>query len=71
MFEFLSRKPIHDATASLTASTEVKKTTCYMRGCRCGIRVHMREGVIRYIDRNPGPSHQQGGDLRQLVRAPA
>ena len=53
MFEFLSRKPIHDATASLTASTEVKTTTCYMCACRCGIRVHMREGEIRYIDGNP------------------
>ena len=53
MFEFLSRKPIHDATASLTASTEVKTTTCYMCACRCGIRVHMREGEVRYIDGNP------------------
>ncbi|MDF2466166.1 MAG: formate dehydrogenase, partial [Ramlibacter sp.] len=53
MFEFLSRKPIHDPTASLTAGTEVKTTTCYMCACRCGIRVHMREGEVRYIDGNP------------------
>ena len=34
-------------------STEVKNTTCYMCACRCGIRVHLRDGEIRYIDGNP------------------
>ncbi|MRR49534.1 MAG: formate dehydrogenase [Rhodocyclaceae bacterium] len=33
--------------------TEVKKTTCYMCACRCGIRVHLRDGQVRYIDGNP------------------
>jgi anaerobic selenocysteine-containing dehydrogenase len=33
--------------------TEIKTTTCYMCACRCGIRVHLRDGVIRYIDGNP------------------
>ena len=32
---------------------EVKKTTCYMCACRCGIRVHLRDGEVRYIDGNP------------------
>jgi anaerobic selenocysteine-containing dehydrogenase len=32
---------------------EVKKTTCYMCACRCGIRVHLRGGQVRYIDGNP------------------
>ena len=32
---------------------EVKNTTCYMCACRCGIRVHLRDGVVRYIDGNP------------------
>jgi len=32
---------------------EVKTTTCYMCACRCGIRVHLRDGEIRYIDGNP------------------
>jgi len=32
---------------------EIKKTTCYMCACRCGIRVHMRDGEVRYIDGNP------------------
>ena len=31
----------------------VKTTTCYMCACRCGIRVHLRDGKIRYIDGNP------------------
>ena len=34
-------------------SVEVKNTTCYMCACRCGIRVHLRDGEIRYIDGNP------------------
>jgi len=32
---------------------EIVPTTCYMCACRCGIRVHMRNGQIRYIDGNP------------------
>jgi len=34
-------------------STTVKTTTCYMCACRCGIRVHLKDGAIRYIDGNP------------------
>ena len=32
---------------------ETKTTTCYMCACRCGIRVHLRDGALRYIDGNP------------------
>ncbi|MGN6313055.1 MAG: molybdopterin-dependent oxidoreductase [Rhodanobacteraceae bacterium] len=32
---------------------QVKETTCYMCACRCGIRVHMKDGRVRYIDGNP------------------
>ena len=32
---------------------EVKTTTCYMCACRCGIRVHLRAGQVRYIEGNP------------------
>jgi len=32
---------------------EVKETTCYMCACRCGIRVHLRDGEVRYIEGNP------------------
>jgi len=31
----------------------VKTTTCYMCACRCGIRVHLKDGRIRYIEGNP------------------
>jgi anaerobic selenocysteine-containing dehydrogenase len=33
-------------------SDEVKATTCYMCACRCGIKVHLREGAVRYIEGN-------------------
>ncbi|HZZ94314.1 MAG TPA: molybdopterin oxidoreductase family protein [Usitatibacter sp.] len=33
--------------------TQAKTTTCYMCACRCGIRVHLRDGEVRYIDGNP------------------
>ena len=36
-------KPIGDA---------VLTTTCYMCACRCGIRVHMKDGAVRYIEGN-------------------
>lgn len=32
---------------------EVKNTTCYMCACRCGIRVTLRDGEVRYIQGNP------------------
>lgn len=31
----------------------VKETTCYMCACRCGIRVHVKDGKVRYIEGNP------------------
>ncbi|MGH7069615.1 MAG: molybdopterin-dependent oxidoreductase [Acetobacteraceae bacterium] len=31
----------------------VKTTTCYMCACRCGIRVHLKDGRLRYIEGNP------------------
>ena len=31
---------------------EVKTTTCYMCACRCGIKVHLLDGRIRYIEGN-------------------
>ena len=30
----------------------VKTTTCYMCACRCGIKVHLKDGVVRYIEGN-------------------
>ncbi len=34
-------------------SDAVKTTTCYMCACRCGIKVHLKNGGIRYIEGNP------------------
>ena len=31
---------------------EVKYTTCYMCACRCGIKVHLKDGSVRYIEGN-------------------
>ena len=40
--------------------TEIKTTTCYMCACRCGIRVHLKDGEVRYIDGNPAHPLNQG-----------
>ncbi|MEM7058200.1 MAG: molybdopterin oxidoreductase family protein [Pseudomonadota bacterium] len=47
--------PILDTSPHV--SDEVRKTTCYMCACRCGINVHIRTGengapLIRYIEGN-------------------
>ena len=31
---------------------EIKTTTCYMCACRCGIRVYLKDGTVRYIEGN-------------------
>ncbi len=33
-------------------SDEVRKTTCYMCACRCGINVHLTSGKVSYIEGN-------------------
>ncbi len=40
-------------TQALDADNAIKTTTCYMCACRCGIKVHVREGEVRYIEGNP------------------
>ena len=37
---------------SPAVADEVKPTTCYMCACRCGIRVHLKDGRIRFIEGN-------------------
>ena len=37
---------------SPVVSDEVKCSTCYMCACRCGIKVHLRHGKVRYIQGN-------------------
>jgi anaerobic selenocysteine-containing dehydrogenase len=49
-------KPLHDPISKSTdenSRIEVKNTTCYMCACRCGIRVTLRDGEVRYIEGNP------------------
>ena len=33
-------------------SDEVRRTTCYMCACRCGINVHLKSGSVSYIEGN-------------------
>lgn len=42
----------HQIDLSKPVSDEVRKTTCYMCACRCGIDVHLKDGKIRYIEGN-------------------
>ena len=58
----MSATPLHDpCTAPLAgATTETRNTTCYMCACRCGIRVHLRNGEVRYIEGNPEHPLNQG-----------
>ena len=57
----MANQPLHDSTAVAPKSVrEVKNTTCYMCACRCGIRVHLEEGKLRYIDGNPDHPLNQG-----------
>jgi anaerobic selenocysteine-containing dehydrogenase len=42
-------RPIETSPA---VSDEVKYTTCYMCACRCGIKVHLKDGQLRYIEGN-------------------
>ena len=55
----MQSSPLHDPIASAPplGTCETRTTTCYMCACRCGIRVHLRQGEngpeVRYIDGNP------------------
>ena len=46
----MSVEPIVERSPKV--ADEVKKTTCYMCACRCGINVHLRDGKVRYIEGN-------------------
>ena len=49
-----------DLDLSPKVSDEVRKTTCYMCACRCGINVHMKEGKVAYIEGNRDHPVNQG-----------
>ncbi len=44
--------PKERVDTSPVVADEVKCTTCYMCACRCGIKVHLKDGAIRYIEGN-------------------
>ena len=48
------------ARPSPKVSDEIRKTTCYMCACRCGINVHMRDGKVSYIEGNRDHPVNQG-----------
>ena len=46
-------RPREAIDTSPVVSDEFKTTTCYMCAGRCGIKVHLKDGGIRYIEGNP------------------
>ncbi len=46
-----TEQPVHE---------EVRTTTCYMCACRCGIKVHLKNGEVRFIEGNPDHPLNQG-----------
>ncbi|MGB3277579.1 MAG: molybdopterin oxidoreductase family protein [Pseudorhodobacter sp.] len=43
-------QPVIDTSPKV--SDEIRKTTCYMCACRCGINVHLKSGKVSYIEGN-------------------
>ena len=58
----MAATPLHDPLRAPLAGarTETRDTTCYMCACRCGIRIHLRDGELRYIEGNPDHPLNQG-----------
>src|SRR5437870_1803334 len=48
--DYFSPREVVDTSPKV--SDEVKYTTCYMCACRCGIKVHLKDGAIRYTEGN-------------------
>lgn len=49
-----------DLDLSPSPGDDVKTTTCYMCACRCGIKVWLQDGKIRYLQGNPAHPVNQG-----------
>ena len=47
-----SMPPEPQLDLSAPVSDEIRRTTCYMCACRCGIDVHLKDGRVRYIEGN-------------------
>ena len=39
---------------------EIKYTTCYMCACRCGVKAHLEDGEIRFVQGNPAHPVNRG-----------
>ena len=52
------KQPVVDTSPKV--SDEIRKTTCYMCACRCGINVHMKDGKVAYIEGNRDHPVNQG-----------
>jgi anaerobic selenocysteine-containing dehydrogenase len=52
--------PHADLRLNEPVGDEVKTTTCYMCACRCGIKVHLKDGRVRYIQGNHAHPVNQG-----------
>ena len=50
LLEYFSPRELIDTSPRV--SDVAKYTTCYMCACRCGIKVHLKDGAIRYIEGN-------------------
>jgi sulfite dehydrogenase (quinone) subunit SoeA len=46
------KRPQNLECRSPALADEIKYSTCYMCACRCGIKVHLKGGRIRYIEGN-------------------
>ena len=62
--DYFSPRELIDTSPRI--SDEVKCTTCYMCACRCGIKVHLRDGAIRYIEGNRDHPVNRGGMTKIL-----
>jgi anaerobic selenocysteine-containing dehydrogenase len=52
MLGLLRRAPREVLDTSPPVADDVKYTTCYMCACRCGIKVFLKDGRVRYIQGN-------------------
>ena len=48
----MTRMPHANLKLNEPVGDEVKTSTCYMCACRCGIKVHLKDGRVHYIQGN-------------------
>ncbi|MEM9428075.1 MAG: molybdopterin oxidoreductase family protein [Pseudomonadota bacterium] len=50
----------HSVQTAPRISDDVRKTTCYMCACRCGIDVHLKNGAVAHIEGNRSHPKNRG-----------